>query len=141
MNGCLINAVLDCGTADLNLLDDAECDFFKIVEEMQEEGIRISMNNIIREVFETGKQVIIDAYIGCLNYMENAERAGMITNEADWEQLQQLRSIDPKEDFSWWINLQDTHFYGDSTKKEIYELLFEEGLTECERLTGYEIEW
>ena len=29
MNGCLINTVLDCGSADLNLLDDAECDFLK----------------------------------------------------------------------------------------------------------------
>lgn len=141
MNECLINAVLDCGTADLNLLDDAECDFFKIVKEMKEEGIRISMNNIIEEVFKTGKQVIIDAYTGCLNYMENAERAGIITNEGDWEQLRKLRSIDPREDFSWRINWQDTHFYGDSGKKEIYEALFEEEIAECERLTGYEIEW
>ena len=140
MNAMLVNAVFDCGTDDLRLLDDAECDMFEVIKTMRDEGIDTSMNNIIEEVFKTGKQVIVDAYNERLQNLESEEKAGVMT-EASYEQLQQLRELNPKEDFSWWINLQDTDFHGDSDKQEIYEALFEEELEECVRLTGYDIKW
>lgn len=140
MNSQLINAVFDCGSDDLRLLDDAECDMFEVIDRMREEGISFSMNNIIEEVFKTGKQVIIDAYDERLQKLKQEEASGIMT-EASYEQLQQLGEIDPKEDFSWWINLQDTDFYGDGNKQEIYEALFEDELEECVRLTGYDIKW
>ena len=44
MRNDLIRAVLDCGTDDLNLLDDAGADMFKIVEQMRFEGQEITLN-------------------------------------------------------------------------------------------------
>lgn len=140
MNAMLVNAVFECGTDDLRLLDDAECDMFEVIKTMRAEGIDTSMNNIIEEVFKTGKQVIMDAYDARLLSLESDEEMDMLT-EASYEQLQQLRELNPDKDFTWYINLQDTNFYGDSGKKEVYEAYFEEELEECVRLTGYDIQW
>ena len=140
MNAMLVNAVFDCGTDDLRLLDEAECDMFEVIRTMRAEGIDTSMNNIIEEVFKTGKQVIMDAYDARLLTLETDEELDMLT-EASYEQLQQLRELNPDKDFTWYINLQDTNFYGKSDKKEVYEAYFEEELEECVRLTGYDIQW
>ena len=52
MNTELVRAVFDCGIDDLRLLDDAECDMYAVIGRMREEGIELTMNNIIRQVFE-----------------------------------------------------------------------------------------
>ena len=140
MNAMLVNAVFDCGTDDLRLLDEAECDMFEVIRTMRAEGIDTKMNNIIEEVFKTGKQVIMDAYDARLLSLETDEEMDMLT-EASYEQLQQLRELNPDKDFTWYINLQDTNFYGKSDKQEVYEAYFEEELEECMRLTGYDIQW
>ena len=54
MRNDLIRAVLDCGTDDLNLLDDAGADMFKIVEQMRFEGQEITLNGIMAEIFREG---------------------------------------------------------------------------------------
>ena len=51
MNTELVRAVFDCGIDDLRLLDDAECDMYAVIGRMREEGIELTMNNIIRQVF------------------------------------------------------------------------------------------
>ncbi len=140
MNSEIIRAIFDCGVDDLNLLDDAEVNFFDVIKEMRFEGIDTTMNNIIREVFGRGRQVIADRYDAMMLKLLNDEKAGELT-EGTYEQLQELKELDPNNDFTFWINLQDTNFHGDSSKQEIYEKYFEEELEECMRITGYDIEW
>lgn len=140
MNSEVVRAVLDCGVDDLNLLDGAEINIFEVVKEMRFEGIDTTMRNIIQAVFERGRQVIADRYDAMMLNLLNDEELGMLT-EGTYEQLQELKGLDPENDFSFWINLQDTHFNGDSSKQEIYEKYFEEELEACMNLTGYDIEW
>jgi hypothetical protein len=140
MNSELVRAVLNCGVDDLRLLDGAEVNFFDVVDHLRFEGIEVTMNNIIEEVFQTGKQVIVDAYKALLADLQKEVDTGE-TTEADWEYLQMVKTLNPETDFTFFINLQDTTFSGASEKKETYENLFEEALEECERITGYDIQW
>ena len=61
--------------------------------------------------------------------------------EADFELRENLERLNPEQDFSFWINLQDTNFRGKSELQELYESMFTEELEQCENLTGYPIEW
>ncbi len=61
MNTELVRAVFDCGIDDLRLLDDAECDMYAVIGRMREEGIELTMNNIIRQVFEEGRYILTKA--------------------------------------------------------------------------------
>ena len=56
MNTELVRAVFDCGIDDLRLLDDAECDMYAVIGRMREESIELTMNNIIRQVFDQGER-------------------------------------------------------------------------------------
>ena len=120
MNTELVRAVFDCGIDDLRLLDDAECDMYAVIGRMREEGIELTMNNIIRQVFEEGRYILTKA---------REEIRG------------NLERLNPEQDFSFWINLQDTNFRGKSELQELYESMFTEELEQCENLTGYPIEW
>ena len=61
MNTELVRAVFDCGIDDLRLLDDAECDMYAVIGRMREESIELTMNNIIRQVFEEGRYILTKA--------------------------------------------------------------------------------
>jgi len=54
MRNDLIRAVFDCGIDDLSMLDDSEADLFKTVERMRFEGLEITLNGIMAEIFQEG---------------------------------------------------------------------------------------
>ena len=55
MRNDLIRAVLDCGVDDLSMLDDSGADMFKVVEQMRFEGLEITLNGIMAEIFKIGR--------------------------------------------------------------------------------------
>ena len=136
MNTELVRAVFDCGIDDLRLLDDAECDMYAVIGRMREEGIELTMNNIIRQVFEEGRYILTKA-----REEKIASLPAEPLTEADFELRGNLERLNPEQDFSFWINLQDTNFRGKSELQELYESMFTEELEQCENLTGYPIEW
>lgn len=136
MNTELVRAVFDCGIDDLRLLDDAECDMYAVIGRMREEGIELTMNNIIRQVFEEGRYILTKA-----REEKIASLPAEPLTEADFELRGNLERLNPEQDFSFWINLQDTNFRGKSELQELYESMFTEELEQRENLTGYPIEW
>lgn len=136
MNTELARAVFGCGIDDLRLLDDAECDMYAVIGRMREESMELTMNNIIRQVFEEGRYILTKA---------REEKIASLPveplTEADFELRGNLERLNPEQDFSFWINLQDTNFRGKSELQELYESMFAEELEQCENLTGYPIEW
>ena len=54
MRNDLIRAILNCGVDDLSMLDDSEADMFEIVEHMRSEGLELTLNEIMGEVFREG---------------------------------------------------------------------------------------
>ena len=111
MNTELVRAVFDCGIDDLRLLDDAECDMYAVI------------GRIIRQVFEEGRYILTKA-----REEKIASLPAEPMTEADFELRRNLGRLNPEQDFSFWINLQDTNFRGKTELKELYESMFAEEL-------------
>ena len=116
MNTELARAVFGCGIDDLRLLDDAECDMYAVIGRMREESMELTMNNIIRQVFEEGRYILTKA-----REEKIASLPAEPLTEADFELRGNLERLNPEQDFSFWINLQDTNFRGKSELQELYE--------------------
>ena len=141
MRNDLIRAVLNFGVDDLSLLDDSEADMFKIVEQMRFEGIEITLNGIIEEIFESGIFRMNEAVKSVKKSLETEEYEGTLT-ETGYEKLEAIRlyNISPQNDFTYYVNNIDTHLRCDRSKKEIYEEMFEQEMQELMDYTGFDIE-
>lgn len=152
MRNDLIRAILDCGVDDLRMLDDSEADMFEIVERMRFEGMELTLNGIMGEVFREGIHRLNEAVKAFRADLEREEQAGEMTEES-YEQLQKLRkyNINPSDDFGYYTNCLDTHLYFNpqsdressytEQKQEVYEELFEQELQDLENYTGFCIQW
>lgn len=141
MRNDLIRAVLNFGVDDLSLLDDSEADMFKIVEQMRFEGIEITLNGIIEEIFESGIFRMNEAVKSVKKSLETEEYEGTLT-KTGYEKLEVIRlyNISPQNDFTYYVNNIDTHLRCDRSKKEIYEEMFEQEMQELMDYTGFDIE-
>lgn len=141
MKNDLIRAVLDCGVDDLNMLDDSEADLFKIVERMRFEGLEITLNGIMAEIFREGIFRMGEAVKEVRERLEAEESEGTLT-EAGYEQLEAIRQHDlsPQNDFTYYVNCLYTHLNCDSSKKEVYEEMFEQEMQDLMDYTGFDIE-
>ena len=54
MRNDLCQAILDCGSLDLNILDDVEYDFYEIVERLRMEEMPVTLGSIVTEIFLQG---------------------------------------------------------------------------------------
>lgn len=90
MRNDLIRAILDCGADDLSLLDDSGADLFKVVERMRFEGLEITLNGIMAEIFREGIFRMDEAVKEARKSLESEEDAGTLT-EAGYEQLEAIR--------------------------------------------------
>ena len=141
MRNDLIRAVLDCGVDDLSMLDDTEADLFKVVERMRFEGLEITLNGIMAEIFQEGIFRMDEAVKEIQKRLECEEEAGILT-EAGYEQLEAIRqhNLSPQSDFTYYVNCLDTHLNCDSSKKEVYEDMFEQEIQDLMDYTGFNIE-
>lgn len=146
MRNDLIRAILGCGVDDLNMLDDAEADMFKVVEHMRFEGMELTLNGIMAEVFREGIFRLSEAVKEKVKNLEAEEQEGTLT-EAAYEQLQKLREyeINPSADFGYYVNCLDTSLYfnpqpNKAEKIEIYEEMFEQELQDMMDYTGFDIQ-
>ncbi len=137
----LIRAILNCGVDDLSILDDSEADMFEIVEQMRSEGVELSLNGIMAEIFKEGIFRIDEAVKAEKKRLEAEEYEGMLT-EAGYEKLEAIRlhNLSPQRDFTYYVNYLDTHLNCDSSKKEIYEEMFEQEMQDLMDYTGFDIE-
>lgn len=73
--------------------------------------------------------------------LETEEYEGTLT-EAGYEQLGAIRrhNLSPQNDFTYYVNCLDTHLSCDSSKKEIYEEMFEQEMQDLMDYTGFNIE-
>ena len=141
MRNDLIRAILNCGMDDLSILDDSEADMFKIVEQMRFEGLELSLNGIMAEIFKEGIFRMNEAVKAERKRLETEECEGTLT-EAGYEQLEAMRlhNLSPQNDFTYYLNYLDTHLSCDSEKKEVYEEFFEQEMQALMDYTGFNIE-
>lgn len=141
MRNDLIRAILNCGVDDLSMLDDSEADMFKIVEQMRFEGLELTLNGIMEEIFKEGIFRMNEAVKSEKKRLETEEYEGTLT-EAGYERLVAIRQhkLSPQKDFTYYVNCLDTHLSCNSNKKEIYEEIFEQEMQALMDYTGFNIE-
>lgn len=141
MRNDLIRAILKCGVDDLSMLDDSAADMFKIVEQMRFEGLELTLNGIMAEIFREGIFHMDEAVKSTKKRLEAEEYEGTLT-DAEYEQLEAIRwhSLSPQNDFTYYVNCLDTHLNCDSSKKEVYEEMFEQEMQDLMDYTGFNIE-
>ena len=130
-------ALLDCGTADLSLLDDVDVDICQVIEESKFEFGDTNINTVMRVIFQEGFGQIQNALEKRIRELDDYIEEGSADDE-DREELEQLRELDPYEDFVSYHNYLDTHVWAQK-HGEIYRQYLGQALEAFEEITGFYI--
>lgn len=131
----LLMTLLNCGSADLSLLDDIGYDWSLVFARMGE--MPRDINSVMWTVFQLGYEDIqtdIDDRICELEAITNEREL----YDEEEEELARLRELEAAEDFGSYHNYLDTHVYCErhgSTYKEYMG----DALDEFEENTGFSI--
>ena len=135
---CILMKILDCGSADLELLEDIEYDLDDIIDDLMENNC-LSFNGILEEVFIKGaedlanaledkretireeiyaerERVIHDFEVDYPNSTEE-ELIGYIEDCKEWVELMddleliESEEFNPEEDIDYYLNYLDTYVY------------------------------
>lgn len=139
----LLCAVLDCGTLDLSVIDDVGYDIGEIVEELQAEELKPTLNMITCEIFRMGQRDLenaIDAAIRDRQKMQ-LETDDSEEGEEEYDRLQkeidELEELDPEEDVDWFCNCLDTSIWF-SDNEETYRKYLADEISEIEDNMGFD---
>lgn len=136
----LLCALLDCGTLDLTMLKDTDSDYLcDAIDRLKDEGAEISLNGIFNEMFYQAAGELNDALETRIGDLECFKDAGPL-EEGEEEELKALKTLNPEDDVTWYVNWMDTHIYICSDKEEIYREYLDGPIEELERLMGFEFE-
>lgn len=143
MRNDLCQAILDCGSLDLNILDDVEYDFYDIVERLRMEGIPVTLDSIVTEIFLQGisdinnalSETIEETEIDLVNAKIDKDEA--LINELE-DKLENLKELEPDRDIEWYFNYLDTHIYF-VNNNEIYRDYLSEVIDSVENNMGFSI--
>lgn len=132
-NECILTKLLDCGYADLEILEDIEYDLDDILQKLVDNNC-LSFNSLLHGVFSKGQQELTDAIEnhlsdlnGCINEINNDDITSEITD---------IKTLNPEEDMSWYLNYLDTHVYLE--KSDTYKKYFADEIDCIENNMGFE---
>lgn len=143
MRNDLCQAILDCGSLDLNILDDVEYDFYEIVERLRMEEVPITLGSIVTEIFLQGiddikralSEEIEETEIDLVNARIDNDEA--LIDELE-DKLINLKSLEPDSDIEWYFNYLDTSIYF-TNNGEVYRDYLSEVVSEVENNMGFSI--
>ena len=104
---CILTHLLDCGSLDLQMLEDINYDLDEMLDDMIENG-DLSLNNLFALVFEKGKKDLKEAYNA---YMADLE-SEFVQNPDDKVLagvVMEFSAFNIDDDFSYFTNCLDTH--------------------------------
>ncbi len=120
---CVMTKILDCGTADLSLLDDINYDLDDILDSLMENNC-LSLNNIFQEVFVKGAEELQEEFENqkedikaeILYKIEENEAENLTETEEHKELISDLALLEsgdlqPENDLEFYLNYQDTHVF------------------------------
>ena len=128
----LLMAVLECGDADLSVLDDTQYDLGEIVDNLKINGSSISLNSITDEIFRKGRAELKQAVKNAIQSRKDLQHETDDTEEGEmeYESLQEeidaLESLDPDKDMNWYCNWLDTSCWLSENEAVYWEYLEEE---------------
>ena len=134
---CILMTLLDCGIADLEMLDDIKYDLTGMVNELVENN-NLSFNNLLSSVFQQAQQDLrssIDEHIAQseeeLTWEVPEDEAALL------EEQKELRSLTPEDDMTWYTNYLDSHIYINTDKRELYDKYLDEEIEAVEEIMGF----
>lgn len=139
----ILMALLECGSLDLNILKDVGYDLGGIVEELQAEGIKPTLNTIMGWIFRKGQCELIDAVEDAIeekrSYQSDTDDTENGEKEHDWIQreIDELERLNPENDIDWFCNFLDTSCWF-SSNEEIYRKYIPEVISDIEDKMGFE---
>lgn len=131
----LLAELLECGYADLTVLEDCKYNFVDVIVYCKEDfGATPTLNNLAYSMFQIGIGKINDAINERMDELREIEEP----SEEESEELEALEVLEPYEDIESFHNYLDTSVYF-TAKSEIYHKYMEEALDEFAENTGYSI--
>ena len=130
---CVMTKILDCGTADLSLLNDINYDLDDIIDSLMENNC-LSLNGIFQEVFIKGAEELQEEFENkkedikaeILSRIEEEKTEWVESGEMTQEELEETEEheelisdltliesgdLQPTNDLEFYLNYQDTHVY------------------------------
>lgn len=137
----LLSAILDCGVADISILDGVEYDWDRVISEAKQEsemtdGASLNLQSLFNAVINIGLSNI-DGIIE--KRKEDMEDDDFI-DEHGLQVLKDHESLNPYEDFTTYFNYLDSHVYV-SKNQELYKKYFENEIEVFEKNTGFEVKF
>ncbi len=136
----ILMVLLECGSLDLRILDDVGYDLGEIVEELQTDGIKPTLNIITGEIFRKGQLELTGAVRDAIDERKN-QKDNMEEGEVEYDRLQEeideLESLNPWEDMSWYCNCIGTSCWF-SNNEEIYRKYIPDAISNIEDNMGFE---
>lgn len=133
----LLCAILDCGIADLSVIEDCEYDMEEIAEECRFQFGKVSLNGMSECIFYKGKRGIQDAIDDRINEIEDIDEESRTSDER--EEYVDLLSLNPYEDIEEFHNFLDTSVWF-KKNGSLYKKYVPSALERFEQNTGYYIE-
>lgn len=137
----LLMALLECGSMDLQVIEDVGWDLGEIVEELQDEGIKPTLNAITYEIFRKGQRALQEFLEQAIEYHEEMQAEVEIDSE-EYEKYQEvideLKSLDPEEDMDWFCNCLDTSCW--LRNSETYRKYMKDDIEQLESDMGFALE-
>lgn len=137
-------ALLDCGYADLELLERVDYDWTEIIERIKENGFDVHFNNVMRTIFdfalEDAQDMIEEIKNGLLDKLyEDEQGITPLTpsKRADIQEVVEM-DLDLAMDVDCFFNYLDTHI-NLYDNEAIYREYFQEALDLFYQKTGHEI--
>lgn len=132
----ILMGLLDCGSADLKMLEKCEYDFSDIRDILEEQGMDMSFQNILYACIDKYKSNLYDKIEYRIGEIE--EEIKVLENESDWnngnvsnefsnkikdlwEEKELLEKLNPYEDIESFINYLDTHIYITNDNSKVYK--------------------
>lgn len=157
----ILTYLLDCGTADLEMLEDIGYDIDDIIEELQESNA-LSLHDIFRVVFRKAGEDLAEAFKeqkddirSRIEYtLEEEQKEYLETGEMTEEELEEceehislvndLKLLDsgelqPESDITYYLNCLDTHIYIENL--DFYKRWMESTIDEIEDKMGFTFEY
>ena len=130
----LLTSILDCGYADIYLLEDCQYDMEDVIEYLEDSGLKMNINALVYAMFQLGKGEIQQAIDDRIKELESEEEL----SEEEQDELNLLKELDPYDDIESFHNYLDTHVYF-SSNRETYEKYLESALNTFSEKTGFDI--
>lgn len=130
----LLTELLDCGYADLSVLEDCKYDFYDVIDYCKNAYFNLTLNNLAYSMFQIG---IADIRRAVEKRIDELESKDELTDE-EHEELIAIFALTPDIDIESFHNYLDTSVWF-RNNGEVYRQYFKEAIDEFADNTGYSI--